>query len=117
MRNWIKSISYNKIQPLCGWWNRLFINPTFHVGLIEFNPFGIWFSDLIVRVNSTKSPKDYNITNPECNLGYIKKSTTHPKKSACRIWGSELLIKVIGSKSPKDFNIAYPECNSGYKQK
>jgi hypothetical protein len=73
------SVTNIKIQPLRGWWKRLFINPTFHAGLIRFNPFGIWFSDIIVKVSYAKSLKDLNICNPECNSGYKEEISDNPE--------------------------------------
>ncbi len=76
--NTMRNILCN-IQPLRGWETFLFTNPAFHAGLVKFNPclssrqaFGIWHSNLFVKTNF-KSPKDFNISNPECNSGHKQK--------------------------------------------
>ncbi len=113
----MRNILFDHIQPLRGWEASLSNNPAFHAGLLGSNPFRVLYNKPFVNITSTKSTKDFNITNSGCNLGYIEKSTSQLRKPAYTIWRSKLSVKTTATLSPKDFNIINPECNSGYKQK
>jgi len=82
-----KSISYTKIQPLRGWDARFVCHTAFHTVLLKLNPFGILNNNIIVKTIGTKnlagkykikSPKDFNMNNPERSSGYRQKQNTQP---------------------------------------
>jgi len=47
--------------------------------LVKLNPFGILCSELLIKVISSKSPKDFNMNNPERSSGYKQKGAVNPE--------------------------------------